>query len=122
MASYEDPNLCRLMSAAAYREQAPRLLALENQHDEGRDQQRSAQRRSSQLPGDLTLPRARELPPHYDDDVDGRQDVEDLEEQVPGIGLAEQVGVSRAEDDGVEDLCYHRDAYRVKNTKLALID
>lgn len=87
--------------AATYRKQAPRPLTLENEHGERRDQQRPAQRRGPQLPGGLPLSRARELPPHDGDDVDGRQDVEDLEEYVPGVGLAEQVGVSRAEDDGI---------------------
>ena len=91
----------------SYREQTP--MALKDEHGKGRNKQGATKCCGAQLPGSLTLPGAGELPAHDNDNPYRGQDIEDLEEYIPGVSLAKEVGISGTEDDGIENLCYHGD-------------
>lgn len=92
-------------------EHAPLILALEDQHGEGRQQEGAEEARRPQLPGQLLLASPGEDPLHQADDVERGEDVEDLEYYVVHIlAAAEQVGVAGEEDDAVEHLGNERDA------------
>jgi hypothetical protein len=85
-----------------YAHEAPVLL--KDHHDERRQDQRSAQHKSTKLPRDFPLARARVHPLHDSQDIEARQQIEDLEHEVPDIALNEDIEVPRAEDEGVEEL------------------
>ncbi|KAJ6442577.1 mannosylphosphorylation protein (Mnn4) [Purpureocillium lavendulum] len=87
---------------ATYRREAPD--ALKDEHHKWRQHERDAQDAAAHLPRQLALARPRVDPLHDAEDVKRRQDVEDLEEQVPHRVLDEDVEVARAEDEGVEAL------------------
>jgi hypothetical protein len=85
-------------------------VALEDHHDKGRQNQRASQDKRAELPSNLPLTRARVEPLHDAQDVETREQVEDLEDEVPNIALHEDVEVSCAEHEGVEELGDERDA------------
>lgn len=94
-----------------YVEHAPLVLALEDQHGEGRQEEGAEEARRPQLPGQLLLASPGEDPLHQADDVERGEDVEDLEYYVVHIlAAAEQVGVAGEEDDAVEHLGDEGDA------------
>ena len=85
----------------------PVLFLFKDEHDKGRQYQRPAQGDSTHLPRHLALPRAGEHPLHDAQDVEGRDDIEGLEDDVPCwvvFRAVKQVEVARAEDCSVEDL------------------
>lgn len=94
-----------------YVEHAPLILALEDQHGEGRQEEGAEEARRPQLPGQLLLASPGEDPLHQADDVERGEDIEDLEYYVVDIlAAAEQIGVAGEEDDAVEHLGDERDA------------
>lgn len=94
----------------AYRREIPKDLGLKDHHHKRREHQRNTQYKCAQLPGDFALSCPRIYPSHNEDCVERRQNEEDLEEEVPGVDRVEYVQIPRAEDDGIEDLRYKRDA------------
>lgn len=94
-----------------YVEHTPLVLALEDQHGEGRQEEGAEEARCPQLPGQLLLASPGEDPLHQADDVERGEDVEDLEYYVVHVlAAAKQVGVAGEEDDAVEHLGDERDA------------
>lgn len=85
-------------------------MALKDEHDEWRQDKRATEDDGANLPSNLTLTRSRVDPLHNSKNVDRRDDVEDLEHDVPWYRLDEEVEVTCAEDEGVEDLRDERDA------------
>jgi hypothetical protein len=78
---------------------------VKDEHDEGRQKQARGEDEGAQLPGHLALAGARIDKANNPDGVEGREQVEDLEEQVPWVGFSEEIGVPGDEDEGVEQLC-----------------
>jgi hypothetical protein len=85
-------------------------VALKDEHDEWRQDKRATEDDGANLPSNLTLTRSRVDPLHNSKDVDRRDDVENLEHDVPWYRLDEEVEVTCAEDEGVEDLRDEGDA------------
>ena len=83
---------------------------LEDQIPEGRDDNAAEEAEHAKLPRLFTFPSPRIYAGHKKDDVQGGQGVEDLQREVPympailGRRGNEYIEVSRAEDDGVENL------------------
>lgn len=78
-----------------YIEPAPLNLILEDQHGERRQQQRAKETRGAHFPRKLALPRPREDPLHQPDNVERRQDVKDLEDNIVDVLAAiEDIGIS----------------------------
>ena len=92
-----------------YRHETPELL--KDQHGKRRQNNRSSQHRSAKLPRQLPLARPGVDPLHDAENVKGGEDVEGLEDDVPGGVLTEEVEVAGAEDEGVEDLGDEGDAF-----------
>jgi hypothetical protein len=103
----------------AYDSETPVLLGLKDEHDEGGYEQRAAYDGCTHFPGNFALAGTRVGPAHYEDGVEGREDVEHLEEEVPWYLLVEEVEVAGAEDGGVEDLCYKGDTWFVVSGRVA---
>lgn len=76
-------------------------LGFKDHHDEGRQEQRHSQHAGAQLPGYLTLSGPRVPPSHDGDDVERREYVEYLEEEIPDVVFVENVSIPGAEDYGV---------------------
>jgi hypothetical protein len=91
-----------------YGKEAP--VFLKDHHDKGRKDKGATEDDGAHFPGNLTLARAGDHPLHDGQDVEGGKYVEDLEEKIPHVGLTEDVEVSGAEDDGIEDLGDEGDA------------
>jgi hypothetical protein len=78
-------------------------------HNEGRQDCNADQNHGAQLPGDLALAGAWVDVTHDGDGVEGREQVEDLEEVIPFVGFFEEVCVAGDEDERVEELCEEGD-------------
>lgn len=95
---------------AAYVEKAPLIIRLEDQHGEGRDEQRAEETACPKLPSQLSFSSPGEGPLHDGNGVEGGQDVDNLEDAVvEHLVCAKKIGISREEDEAVEDLGYERD-------------
>lgn len=95
--------------------EAPELLFLKEQHYKRAQHKAATQRHSAQLPRNLPLSAPREHPLHNAQDVEARDQIEGLEDDVPCrvrlIGV-EEIEVARAEDARIEDLRDQRHALR----------
>lgn len=100
---------------AAYVEEAPFLLRLQYQHGKGREEQRAEEAGCAELPCQLSFAGPGERPLHYSNRVEGGENVDDLEDAVvEELICAEDVGVSREEDEAIENLGDERDACKVE--------
>jgi hypothetical protein len=68
---------------AAYAHESPGILELENEHDKGRQNGGGTQGDGAELPGELLLTSTWEQPLHDAEDVEGGEQVEGLEDDVP---------------------------------------
>ncbi len=91
--------------------ETPPLRRIKDEHHKRRDDHAQHQDQGAQLPGDLALAGARVDEAHDGDGVEGREQVEDFEEVVPRVRLAEEVRVARHEDEGVEELGQEGDTW-----------
>jgi hypothetical protein len=72
-----------VVGKAEYLSETPAVLVGEDQHDERRQEQAAREDDGGQFPGDLLLSGPRVHKAHDADGVEGREEVEDLEEVVP---------------------------------------
>lgn len=70
---------------ATYIEPAPLDLILEDEHGKRRQEQRAKEACRAHLPRQLPLSGAREDPLHQADNVEGRQDVKKLEDDIVDV-------------------------------------
>lgn len=84
--------------------ETPVSLLLEYHHDERRRNQTTTKTKCAKFPCLLTLSSARIHTKHDKQDVEGRENVEYLEDEVPPGVNVEEIEVARAEDKGVESL------------------
>ena len=87
--------------------EAPKILLFKDHHGEGAEHKAASKHDGAQLPRNFSLAAPREHPLHGAQDVEARDQVEGLEDDVPcwvRLPGVEQVEVARAEDDRVESL------------------
>jgi len=91
----------------------PQTALLQDEHGKRREQQAPAEHDGAHLPRKLPLSAAGEHPLHHAEDVEAREEVEGLKDDIPdGLLLVgvEEVDVARAEDGGIQDLGNEGDA------------
>jgi len=94
----------RIVVPLPYLSKPPKVLLYKDQHHKRRQHQATPRDHGAHFPRHLALTGPRIDKTHDSNGVEGREEVEYLEEEIPAVYLLEQIGVSGEEHEGVEHL------------------